>query len=91
MVGSFGVKITIRARQKDQFPNRKFFAKNNSMIPLRSEVMVLLYQIFFWNNINFLFHLVAQATLTLFTHIINHETTKVLIRDTSDWLLLIFC
>lgn len=59
VVRSFGVKITIRARQKHQFLNTKLFAKSNGMVSLCSEVMVLLYIIFFLDDRDFLYHLVA--------------------------------
>lgn len=40
---------------------------------------------------DFLFHLATQINLTLFAHIIDHETTKVLVKNTFDQPLRILC
>lgn len=90
-VGSCRVKITVRARQKGQFLRKKLLAKTDSVVPPRSEAMVPLHSILFPDNKDFLFHPVVQANLTLFAHFINHKTTKVLIKNTSDRPLRISC
>lgn len=38
---------------------------------------------------DFLFHLTAQVTLIMYTHIVDYKTTRVLIRNVSDRLLQI--
>lgn len=38
---------------------------------------------------NFLFHPATQINLTMYTHMIDHETLKVLVKNTSDRLLRI--
>lgn len=84
VVGSCGVKITIKARQKGQFLRKKLFAENNGIVSSRSEAMIPLLPVPLPDNRNFLFHLAIQTNLTLFAHIINHETTKVLVKNTSN-------
>lgn len=84
IVESCGVKITIRARQKGKFLRRKLFIDNDGVVPPRSEAMIPLLPVPLPDNRNFLFHLATQTNLTLFAHIINHETTKVLVKNTSN-------
>lgn len=86
---SCGVKITIRVRQKDSFLKRKLFAENNGMVLPRSKAIIFLLPILLSDDRNFLFHPIAQANLTLFAYIIDHETTKILVRNTFDWPLRI--
>lgn len=59
VVGSCGVKITIRARQKDQFLKRKHLAENDVVVPLRFEAIILLLSMPLPDNRNFLFHQVT--------------------------------
>lgn len=46
--------------------------------------MVLLFLIFCLDDKNPLFYLVAQINLTIFAHIIDYETTKILVWNTCD-------
>ena len=84
LVGSCGVKITIKARQKGQFLKKRLFAKKDGVIPLRSKTMVPLLLVPLPDNKDFLFYPTAQPNLTLFAHIMHHGTRKVLVRNTSD-------
>ena len=84
IVGSCKVKITIKARQRGQFLSRKLFAKNNGVVPPRSEAIITILPVPLFNDRDFLFHLASQTNLTLFAYIIDHETSKVLVRNTSD-------
>lgn len=54
------------------------------MVPSHSEVIFSFYPILFQDNRDLLFHTVAQDNLIFSTHIINNETMKVLIRNTSN-------
>lgn len=65
----------------------KLFAENDRIIPLCSKAIILLLSIFLLDDSDFLFYLATQTNLMLFAHIVNHETTKVLVRNTSDQLL----
>ncbi len=84
VVGSCGIKITIKARQRGQFLRRRLFAEKNKVIPPPFEVMISLLPVPLPNNRDFLFHLIAHTNLTLFAHIIHHDTTKILVWNTSD-------
>ena len=84
VVGSFGVKIMIRVRQRGQFLTKRLFAEKDGVVPPRSEAMIPLLPIILPDDRDFLFHPTAQTNLTLFAHIIHHHTTKVLVRNMSD-------
>lgn len=89
VVGSYGVKIAIKAKQKSQFIRRKLLAESNEIVPPRFEAMIPLLPVFFLDNRDFLFYPTTQINLTLFAHIINHEITKVLVKNTFDQSLCI--
>ena len=59
------------------------------MLPPQSEAMVSLVPLPLPDNHDFLFHPATQANLTLFTQIVNHQTSKVLIKNTSSETLCI--
>ena len=89
LVGSCGVKIAIRARQRGQFLKKRLLVEKDGVIPPRSETMVPLLPVPLPDDRDFLFHPTAQPNLTLFAHIIHHDTKKILVRNTSDRLLRI--
>ncbi len=84
VVGSCGVKITIKAKQKSQFLRKRLLAEKDGVVPPRSEAMIPLLPVPLPDDKDFLFHPTAQANLMLFAHIIHHDTTKILVRNTSD-------
>lgn len=49
--------------------------------------MVSLHQVPLPDNQNFFFHSTKQANFTFYSHIVNHETSKVLVKNASDRLL----
>ena len=51
---------------------------------LNGEVAPMCVQWPFSDDRDFLFHPIAQPNLTLFAHIMHHDTRKVLVRNTSD-------
>ena len=57
VMGSCGIKITIKARQKGQFLRRMLLAENDGVILPRFEAMILFLPVLLPNNRNFLFHL----------------------------------
>lgn len=89
LIGSCGVKITIRARQRGQFLKKRLFAEKDEVISPRSETMVLFLPVPLPNDRDFLFHLTAQPSLTLFVHIMHYDTKRILVRNTSNRLLRI--
>lgn len=91
VVGSCGVKIIINARQRGQFLRRKLLAENDGVVSPRSEAMIPILPVPLPDNRDFLFHPATQTNLTLYTHIVDHETSKVLVRNTSNRPLRISC
>lgn len=83
-MGSCGVTILIKARQKSQFLKRQLFAKNDGIVPPCSKTIIPLLSIPLLDDQNFLFHPATQTNLTLYMHIVDHETLKVLVRNTFD-------
>ncbi len=57
------------------------------MVPPRSEAIVSLVPLTLPDDQDFLFHPVTQANLTLFTHLVNHQTSKILVKNTSSQVL----
>ena len=84
IVGSCRIKITIKTRQRGQFLRRKLLAENDGIVPPRFEAMIPILPVPLLDDRDFLFYLAAQTNLTLFANIINHETSKVLVRNMSD-------
>lgn len=91
VVGSCGVIISIKARQKGQFLKKQLLAKSNGIVPLCSKTMIPLLLVPLSDNRDFLFHLTTQTNLTMYTHIVDYETSKVLVRNTSNQPLHISC
>lgn len=54
------------------------------MFPPQSEAIIPLIPVFVPHNRDFLFYPAAQINLTLFTYIINHQTSKILVRNASN-------
>ena len=84
LVGSCGVKIAVRARQRGPFLKKRLLAERDEVVPPRSEAVIPILPLPLPDDRDFLFHPTAQANLTLFAHIMHHDTKKVLVRNTSD-------
>lgn len=54
------------------------------MFPPQSEAIILLILVFVPHNRDFLFYPAAQTNLTLFINIINHQTSRILVRNVSN-------
>ena len=89
LIESCDVTVLINARQRGQFLTRKLFASQETVVPPRSEAMILLIPLSLPDNQDFLFHPAIQANLTLFTYLVNHQTSKVLVRNNSSQMLYI--
>lgn len=83
-IESCGVSVPIDARQTGQFLIRRLLASQETVVSSYSEAMVSLVPLALPNNRNFIFHPATQTNLTLFTHLINHQTSKVLVKNTSN-------
>ena len=89
LIGSCGVTIPIDVRQRGQFLTRKLLASRETVLPPHSEAMVSLVPLPLPDDRDFLFHPATQPNLTLFTHIVEHQTSKVLVRNASNKTLRI--
>ena len=76
--------VPIDARQRGQFLTRRLLSSQETVVPPRSEAMILLVPLALLDNRNFLFHSATQANLTLFTYLVDHKTLKVLVRNGSS-------
>ena len=83
-IGSCGVTITINAKRRGQFLKRKLLASDDNVIPPCSKSMIPLAPVSLPDDRDFMFHPATQANLTRYAHIIDHTTTKILVRNTSD-------
>ncbi len=84
LIGACGVTIDVNAKQRGQFLARKLLTSHDSVIPPRSEAMISLVKLPLPDDRDFLFHHTPQANLTLYSHIMDYETLKVLVRNASD-------
>lgn len=83
-IESYRVTIPITAWQHGQFLRKKLLASKEKVVPPCSNTMISLLPVSLPNDHDFLFHLAAQANLIIYTYIVDHETPKVLVRNTSD-------
>ena len=84
LIESCRVTVPISARQRGQFLTKKLLTSKSTVVPPRSEAMIPLVPVSVPDNRDFLFHPAAQPNLTLFTHIIDHQTSRILVRNASD-------
>ena len=84
LIGSCRVTVPIDAKQRDPFLTRRLLSSQETVVPPRSEAMVSLFPLPLPDNRDFLFHPTTQANLTLFTHLVDHEISKVLVRNNSS-------
>lgn len=84
LVGSCGVKISIKARKRGWFIRKRLLPEKDKVIPPRSETMILFLSVPLPDNRDFLFHPTTQPNLALFTHMIHHNTKKTFVRNISN-------
>ena len=83
------ITVSIDARQRGQFLTRRLLSSQETVVLPCLEAMVSLVYLPLADDRDFLFHPTTQANLTLFTHLINHKTSKVLVRNDSSQTLQI--
>lgn len=86
-IKSCNITVPIDARQRRQFLTRKLLIGQETMVSPYSEAMVLLIYLPLPNNCDFLFHSITQAILMLFIYLVNHQTSKVLVRKNTNQML----
>lgn len=84
LINSCEVTISIDARQQGQFLAKKLLISQETVIPPYSKAMISLLPLLLLDDHNFLFHVATKPSLTLFTHIVDHQTSKVLVRNASN-------
>lgn len=89
-IKSCRVPTSMNVRQHGQFFKKKLLIRNANIILPCPEIIFLLVPIFLLNDRNFIFYLIIQANLTLYTYIIDHITTKILVINTSNCALCIY-
>lgn len=89
LIKSWGVIVSIDARQKKLFLTKKPLASQEIVFLSHSKAKILLIPLFLPNNHDFLFYLATQPNLTLFTHIIDPQTLKVFVKNFFNKMLCI--
>ena len=84
IIGTCGVSIDVNASQRGQFLARKLLTNQDSVIPPCSKAMISLEKLPLPDNRDFFFHPAPQADLTLYSHIMDYETFKILVKNASD-------
>lgn len=83
LIESYGVTISINARQRKKFLRRKLFISNDNVVPPRFKTIIPLTLVSLIDR-HFLFHPIIQANLTPYAQIVNHLTTKILVSNTFN-------
>ena len=91
LIGARGVTINVNAKQRGQFLAKRLLTSQKSVIHPRLEAIIPLVKLLLPNNRDFLFHLTPQANLTFNSHIMDYETSKILVRNASHRPLHVFC
>ena len=78
---SCGVTIVINARNHSQFLKRNVLANTTTFIPLKSEALVNIRQIPLPDSRDFLFQPFPQEYLMLYSHLLNHTSSRILVRN----------
>lgn len=84
LIGSCRVTVLISTRQRGQLFIKKLLISKLIMVSSQSKALISLIPVFVPDNCDFLFYPAAQPNLMLFTHIINHQTLKILVRNASN-------
>ncbi len=81
LIHSCGVRIGINARQHSKFLRHKALASAPTIIPPHSEALVAFQRIKLPDSRDFLFSSAPQHHLTLDSHLLDHTSTKILVRN----------
>ena len=81
LIHSCGVRIDINARQHSEFLRHRALAIVLTIIPPHSEALVAFQRIKLPDSRDFLFSRAPQHHLTLYSHLLDHNSTKVLVRN----------
>lgn len=84
LIHSCDVKIDINARHHSEFLRQRTLASTPTIVPSQSEALVAFQHIKLPDFHDFLFHLSSQQHLTLYSHILDHTNTKILVRNNAN-------
>lgn len=84
LIRSCVVKININARQYSKFLRYRTLASTPIIIPPHLEALVTFQHIELPDSHDFLFYLFSQQYLTLYSHLFDHSSTKVLVRNNAN-------
>lgn len=80
-IGSYEMIIAINSmKQQKQFLKKKLFSSEESIIILYSKAMISFAWVLLPDDQDFVFYPTTHANLTLYTHIINLKTSKILVK-----------
>ena len=83
-ISSYNVAVPMSARQRGQFITRNIHAKEMSLVPPHSEILIPTKSVPLPRDRDFLFEPSAQVNLILFAHLVDYEMTGVLVRNDSS-------
>ena len=81
---SCGVSIVISARSHSQFLKRNVLANVTIFVPPKSEALVNFRQISLPDSCNFLFQPFSQQHLTLYSHLLDYTSLKILVWNNTE-------
>ena len=84
IIGTCKVSIDVNARQRGQFLAKKLLTNQDSVIPPCSKAMISLEKLPLPDDRDFLFYPAPQANLTLYSYIMDYETSKILVKNAFD-------
>ena len=81
LIHSCGVRIGINARQRSEFLRHRALASAPTIIPPYLEALVAFQRIKLPDSCDFLFSPAPQHHLTLYSYLLDHTSTKILVRN----------
>lgn len=81
---SCGVTIVVDVRNHSQFLKRKVLANATTFIPPKSEALINFQQIPLPDSRDFLFQPFPQQQLTLYSHLLDHTSSKILVWNDAE-------
>lgn len=88
-IGVYRVTIQMTAKKRDQFLTKSLLTYEENVILPCSEAIVSFVRIPLSNNRGFIFYHIFQANLTFYSHIVDYEILKILIKNASNLSLFI--
>lgn len=84
LIGVYTIIIKVNKKQRGQFLTKRLLISHESIIPPCSKMVIPLIRVSLPNKQNFLFYPTFQANLILYSHIIDHKTSRILVWNAFD-------